>query len=209
MGQGKSMPYHVIQQVLGNDTTSEAHDGKTKTHPLYLSQRGHPDIRTAVSFLCGWLQAPDTDDYKKLTQLIKCLCKTVDLTLTLGADDNQSIQWWIDALYTVHPDMKGHTRATMSLGQGSVYSGSWKQKLVTHSSTEIKLFGVYDVLPKVMWTVKFLCEQDMDLHETILCQDNMSSILLAKNGRQSSTKRTKHMDIHYLYVADQVKKKQL
>ena len=87
---------------------------------LYLSQCGHPDIRTAVSFLCGCLQAPDTDDYKKLTQQIKYLCKTVDLMVTLGANDNGSIQWWIDASYAVHPDMKGHTRATMSLGQGSV-----------------------------------------------------------------------------------------
>ena len=176
---------------------------------LYLSQHGRPDIRMAVSFLCGQLQSPDTDDYQKLTQLIKYLHKTVDLMLTLGADDNGSIQWWIDASYSVHPDMKGHTRATMSLGQGSVYSGSWKQKLITCSSTESELVGVYDVLPQVMWTAKFLCEQGMDLHETILYQDNMSSILLAKNGLQSSTKRTKHMDICYFYVADQVKKKQL
>ena len=82
---------------------------------LYLSQCGCPDVRTTVPFLCGWLQAPDTDDYKKLTQLIKYLCNTVDLMLTLGADDSGAIQWWIDALHAVHPDMKGHTRATMSL----------------------------------------------------------------------------------------------
>ena len=37
---------------------------------LYLSQRGRPDIRTAISFLCGRLQNPDEDDYKKLTRLI-------------------------------------------------------------------------------------------------------------------------------------------
>ena len=37
---------------------------------LYLSQRGHPDIHTAIAFLCGWLRNPDKDDYKKLTQMI-------------------------------------------------------------------------------------------------------------------------------------------
>ena len=103
-------------------------------------------------------------------------------------------------------DMKGHTGATMSLRQGSVYAGSWRQKLVTCSCTESKLFGVYDVLPQAMWTAKLPCEQGMDLYKTILYQDNMSSILLTKNGQQSSTKRTKHMDICYFYVADQVKK---
>ena len=37
---------------------------------LYLSQRGRPDIRTAISFLCSRLKCPDEDDYKKLTRLI-------------------------------------------------------------------------------------------------------------------------------------------
>ena len=39
-------------------------------HGLYLSQRGRPDIRTAISFLCSRLQNPSEDDYKKLTRLI-------------------------------------------------------------------------------------------------------------------------------------------
>ena len=40
---------------------------------LYLSQRGRPNIRMVISFLCGRLQNPDEDDYKKLTQLIRYL----------------------------------------------------------------------------------------------------------------------------------------
>ena len=37
---------------------------------LYLSQRGRPDIRTAISFLCSRLTCLDEDDYKTLTRLI-------------------------------------------------------------------------------------------------------------------------------------------
>ena len=37
----------------------------------------------------------------------------------------------------------------------------------------------------------------------------MSSILLERNGRQSSTKRTKHMDIRYFYVGDHLQNKSL
>ena len=37
---------------------------------LYLSQRGRPDIRTAITFLCGQLHNPDEDDYIKLTRMI-------------------------------------------------------------------------------------------------------------------------------------------
>ena len=38
-------------------------------------------------------------------------------------------------------------------------------------------------------------------------QDNTSSILLERNGRSSSTKRMKHMDIRYFYVTEQVGRK--
>ena len=37
----------------------------------YLSQRGRPDVRTAVSFLCKRVSAPDDNDYKKLTRVMR------------------------------------------------------------------------------------------------------------------------------------------
>ena len=176
---------------------------------LYLSQRGRPDIRTAISFLCSHLNCPDEDDYKKLTRLIRYLQHTLYLCLVLGNDTSDSIRWWIDASFAVHPDMRGHTGATMSMGKGSVFSGSWKQKLVTRSSTESEVVGVYDVLPQILWTKKFLEEQGVRIKETVLYKDNMNSVLLERNGRHSSTKRTKHMDIRYFYMGDHIHNKTL
>ena len=131
------------------------------------------------------------------------------MCLVLSKDDTDNIRWWIDASYAVHPDMRGHTGATMSMGSGSVFSGSWKQKLVTRSSTESEVVGVYDVLPQILWTEKFLEDQGVSIKDTVLYQDNMSSMLLECNGQQSSTKRTKHMDIWYFYVSDHVQNKTL
>ena len=116
---------------------------------LYLSQRGWPDIRTAISFLCSHLNCPDEDDFKKLTRLIRYLHHTLYMCLVLGKDDTESVRWWIDASYAVHPNMRGHSGATMSMGNGSIYSGSWKQKMVARSSTESEVVGVYDVLPQI------------------------------------------------------------
>ena len=103
--------------------------------------------------------------------------------------------------------MKGHTGATLSLGRGGIYSGSWKQHLVARSSTESELIGVYDVLPQVLWTEQFLEEQGWKESATVVYQDNTSSILLERNGRSSSTKQMKHMNIRYFYVTEQVKKR--
>ena len=80
-------------------------------------------------------------------------------------------------------------------------------KLVARSSTESELIGVYDVLPQVLWTNQFLEEQGWKDSTTVVYQDNTSSILLERNGRRSSVKRTKHMDIRYFYVTEQVEKK--
>ena len=48
---------------------------------MYLSQRGRPDIRTAVAFLSSRVANPDQDDYMKLEKVIKYLENTIHLTL--------------------------------------------------------------------------------------------------------------------------------
>ena len=83
---------------------------------LYLGMRARPDIQTAVAFLTTRVSAPDVDDYGKLIRLTKYLRDTQDLPLTLEADGSGIIRWWIDASFAVHPDMKSHTGATMSMG---------------------------------------------------------------------------------------------
>jgi hypothetical protein len=42
-----------------------------------------------------------------------------------------------------------------------------------------------------------------------LFQDNKSSILLEKNGKASSSKRTKHINIWYFFITDRVKKEEV
>ena len=204
---------HLFTTNDTNPTYVSSEKAQTYVHLtmqlLYLSQRARPDLRTAVSFLCSRLQKPDVDDYKKLTRVIKYLQASVDLPLTLSADEFHSIYWWIDASFAVHPDMKGHTGGTMSLGKGSAYSTSTRQKLVTRSSTECEVVGVHDVLPQMLWTAYFLKGQGIQVDESILYQDNMSSILLEKNGKLSSTKRTRHMNIRYFFVKDHVDGKEI
>ena len=97
----------------------------------------------------------------------------------------------------------------MSLGKGSIYSTSTKQKLVTRSSTEAEVVGAHDIMPQLIWTSNFLDGQGFSIDESILYQDNTSAILLEKNGRDSSTKRTRHMNIRYFFLKDQVDSKRV
>jgi hypothetical protein len=100
--------------------------------------------------------------------------------------------------------MKGHTGGTMMMGRGSVYSSASVQKLIARSSTEAELIGVHDLMPQIIWTGYFLKAQGLEVVDSILYQDNMSAMLMEKNGRQSSTKRSRHINIRYFFVKDRV-----
>ena len=51
-----------------------------------------------------------------------------------------------------------------------------------------------------------LYPQEYNVNDNIIYQDNMSTMLLAKNGRASSSKRTKHINIRYFFVTDRIAK---
>jgi hypothetical protein len=172
---------------------------------LYLCQRARPDLQPTVAFLTTRVTQPDIDDWKKLTRCIRYLRDSKELYLTLEADDGVDIKWWIDASFAVHPDMKSHTGATVSFGKGSVYSMSRKQRINTKSSTEAEIIGVDDGMPLVIWTRNFMTAQGYDIRDNVIYQDNQSAMLLEKNGRASSGRRTRHIDIRYFFVTDRVK----
>jgi hypothetical protein len=98
-------------------------------------------------------------DYHKLGQTIKYL-------------------WSVDASFAIHNDMRSHTGAVLSLGQGAMMSMSSKQKINTKSSTKAELVGVDDALNFVVWIQLFMGEQmktvsresalSKFMHETVL-----------------------------------------
>jgi len=84
-----------------------------------------------------------------------------------------------------------------------------KQKINTTSSTEAEIVAVHDNMPAILWTRYFLEAQGYPMRPTIIHQDNQSSVLLEKNGRGSSSKRTRHMNIRYFFIADCVKREHI
>ena len=86
---------------------------------------------------------------------------------------------------------------------------SAKQKLNTDSSTTAELVAVGQLLPLVMWVPLFLGEQGYPMETNCVYQDNNSAILLEKNGKASSSKRTRAINIQYFMVTDLVKRGEL
>ena len=161
-----------------------------------------------VAFLCTRVQQPSRHDCDKLARLIKGLRGTSELALRLGADNLNSIEWWVDASHAVHHDMKSHTGGTMSMGTGAMCSSSRKQKLNAKSSTEAKLVGMDDALPQALWTKCFMEAQGCGV-STILNQDNQSTAKLSENGKASSGKGTRHINIRCFFITDRIARKEV
>lgn len=171
---------------------------------LFLAKRARPDIQLPVAFLCTRVQGSDIHDWKKLGRVIRYLRGSKELPLTLEADEQHIIKWWVDSAFAVAQDMRSQSGGTMTLGKGSVYSSSTRQRLNTISSTEAELVGANDFMPQILWTRYFLQAQGYDVRDNILHQDNQSAILLETNGKGSSSKRTRHINIRYYFICDRV-----
>ena len=176
---------------------------------LFLTKRARPDISPTVAFLTTRVRAPDEDDWKKLVRLIRYLRGTPNLPHTLRASDTPVLKWFVDGSHTSHPNMRGHSGGGLTLGKGMPITGSSKQKLNTRSSTETELVAADDFMPNILWTNHFLHAQGYGFENTILYQDNQSAILLEKNGRRSSSRRTKHLNVRYFFIADHVRNKDI
>ena len=167
---------------------------------LFLCKQARPNIQTAVAFLTTCVMAPDEDDYKKLARVMRYLRGTKTIL-------KQTTFNWIDGAFATHQDM--HTAGALSLGKGVIPGISTQQKLTTRSSTEAELVAVDDCMSLILWTRYFLEAHGYGVDDTIIYHDNKSAMLLEQNGRASSTRWLRHLNIQYFFVSDRIKKNEV
>ena len=90
-------------EKLNTGKAIEFHNLITKM--LYATKRAHPNTCTSIAFLMTHVHGPDLDDWKKLVHLMKYIRGTCKLPLILSANGSGILKWWVDASFTVHPNM--------------------------------------------------------------------------------------------------------
>ncbi len=125
------------------------------------------------------------------------------MKLILSADEMKfTVHWCVDGSHQVHKDCRGQIGCLMTMGKGAAISSSNVMKCNTRSSTETELISIHNKLPDIIWTRYFVEGQEYDINEYMIFQDNMSSLSLEKNGRVSSSKRTKNIKAKYFLIKD-------
>ena len=78
--------------------------------------------------------------------------------------------------------------------------------MLVGSSTEGELVSIDDVLGMILWCKYFVEAQGYTIDTNVLYQDNKSTILLARNGRMSAGKNSKHIQNRFFLITDKVAK---
>ncbi len=70
------------------------------------------------------------------------------------------------------------------------------------NSTETEIISFADKLTDIIWMHYFVKCQGYNINKYIVFQDNMSALLLEKNGRMSLSQHTKHIKAKYFLIKD-------
>jgi hypothetical protein len=195
-------------EKLNKKNAKAFHNLVAKT--LHAAKRARPDVCTPIAFLTTRVREPGADDWAKMVHMMRCIRGTkMLLPLILRANGSGILKWWTDASFAVNANMRGQAGGGLSVGQGFPIVSSTKQKLNARSSEETEIVGVDDCMPAVSWTRYFLEDQDCGVRENIIHQDNKSAILMEKNGKASSSKRTKHINIRCYFITGRIQQKDL
>jgi hypothetical protein len=146
-----------LAKVLPEEQAMAFH--RTTAQLLFLSSRARRDIQPATAFLTTRVRLPDKNDCGKVKRVLSYLKGTLHMPLILSADSLTLSRWWVEAVYAIHDDCRGHTGAGMSFCQGMALSYSWKHEINTKSSTEAELVGVDNSLGYIFWARYFMVEQ--------------------------------------------------
>ena len=75
----------------------------------YMSKMVRVNIYLAVSFLCTRVSRDTEEDWDKMMRLFNYLSGTIYMPRIICTNGMAMTKTYLDALYAVHQDMKGHT----------------------------------------------------------------------------------------------------
>jgi len=174
---------------------------------LYLAIMSRPDLLYATSILTNKTQHPTTEDLQAINRVLSYIAGTSHLGLKLYSNEGITLYATVDAAYACHEDLKSQSGCTLHIGKssGSIVSISKKQKVTADSSTIAEFIATHIITKEIMWARELLASLGYPQADpTTLFEDNMSTIAMIKN--KCNGKRTKHIEVWYNLIREQVEK---
>jgi hypothetical protein len=176
---------------------------------LYAAISTRPDIAFATNKLAQYMLAPVVANGKASDRVFRYLAGTKAMGLLFGRSSEStdaSVSAYADADWgSDHTDRKSITGWVAMLNGDPISWASKKQKVVSQSTCEAELYAEAAAINEIKWLSGLLGELGVaSAQAPVLYGDNQSTQELSKNGVKSE--RTKHIDIKYHFVTDEVSK---
>lgn len=172
---------------------------------LYLSVCTRPDISHAVMQLTRKMQKPCASDLSAAKRVLRYL-KGHKYALTYRCGVSVPLLGFADANFAGDLSTRRSTGGYVFMYQGAAIS--WRSKLqpiVTLSSTEAEYVALCSAVQEVVYLRRlFASIGNLQREATVIYEDNQSAIALAHRDRNMRTDRTKHIDVRYHYIREQI-----
>jgi histone deacetylase 1/2 len=168
-----------------------------------------PDLSFAVNKVCQFLHSPTTVHWEAVKRILRYVHGTISLGIKITKSNSMLVSAFSDA------DWVGCLDDRRSIGGFAMFLGgyliSWcsrKQATVSRSSTEVEYKSLANATAEVMWVRKLLDELGIP-HPRAACLwcDNIGATYLSANPVFHA--RTKHIEIDYHFMREQVAAKLL
>jgi hypothetical protein len=176
---------------------------------LYAAISTRPDIAFAVNKLTQHMTAPTFADAKACDRVFRYLAGTPALGLLFGRNSQATatnISAYADSDWgSDHADRRSISGWIAMVNGDPISWASKKQRVIAQSTCEAELYAEVAAINEMKWLDGFLQEigQRSDKNQApVIYGDNQSAQELSKNGIKSE--RTKHIDIKYHFVTDEV-----
>ena len=174
---------------------------------LYLSTRTRPDIAFAVGSVARHSAKPSKNHWTAVKRILRYLKGTSNFGLLYGHGQKTDLVGYCDADWAGDVDTRHSTSGYIfQIGGGAVSWRSKKQTCVALSTAESEYIALASALQEAVWMRLLMSnlngEEVNSLEPTVVFEDNTSAISISKN--QQFHGRTKHIDIKYHYVREQV-----
>ena len=172
---------------------------------LYLSTKTRPDIAFAVTSAARFCASPTKEHWTAVKRILCYLNGSRQLGLLYRANTlNEEITGFSDADWAGDVgDRKSTSGYVFLLGDAAVSWKSAKQTTVALSTAEAEYVALSTASQEAIWLQRLMNDLSKKfIQETVIYEDNQSTICLAKNPAVHG--RTKHIDIKYHFIRDLV-----
>jgi transposase InsO family protein len=173
----------------------------------YLADRTRPDIAYAVGQLALHMQDPRRDHWIAVKHVLAYLRGTANFALRYQkiTSGKQHVIGWSDSDWAQNKDDRSSTSGyVFTTAGGAISWASSKQRVIARSSAEAELVALDQCAREGLWLRKL--EHDLKTAQgpTVLREDNEAAIAISEKNQR--TKRTKHIDVKYFAISDNIEK---